>query len=173
VAWVRPGVRKAVTCSAVLIASTAVTTGLFVLAGVIVGGLVTGAVNYAFEWRRERVSARVAMRLLEAELAIAAASADWRLEQGAWTAWNFGRAHRAWSEYRSDIARAGISSDEWYAVERGFYAIEIIESVFANKADRASLEPHEQKALNTASANINEGANTIRQLLGLKPLRRF
>jgi hypothetical protein len=69
----------------VLIASTAVTTGLFVLAGVIVGGLVTGSVNYAFEWRRERVSLRVAMRLLEAELAIAAASADWRLEQGAWT----------------------------------------------------------------------------------------
>jgi hypothetical protein len=85
----------------------------------------------------------------------------------------FGRAHRAWSQYRSDIARAGISSDEWYAVERGFYAIEIIESVFANKADRAGLEPHEQKALNTASANINEGANAIRQLLGLKPLRRF
>jgi hypothetical protein len=52
----------------VLLASTAVTTGLFVLAGVVVGGLLTGAVNYAFEWRREQANVRAAMRLLEAEL---------------------------------------------------------------------------------------------------------
>jgi hypothetical protein len=63
-------------------ASTAVTTGVFVLAGVVVGGLVTGSVNYILERRREESSARVALRLLDVELAIAAACADWILEDG-------------------------------------------------------------------------------------------
>jgi hypothetical protein len=68
-----------------VIASAAVTTGLFVLAGVLVGGLVTGGVNYALERRRERSSARIAIRLLEVELAIAAVSADWAIEDGLWS----------------------------------------------------------------------------------------
>jgi hypothetical protein len=80
-----------------VIASAASTTGLFVLAGVLVGGLVTGGVNYALERRRERSSARIALRLLEVELAIAGAAVDWIIEDSLWAPWNFDRGHRAWN----------------------------------------------------------------------------
>jgi hypothetical protein len=106
------------------------------------------------------------MRLLEAELALAAASADWRLEQGAWSPWNFERAHHSWSEYQPDIARAGISSDEWYAVAGAFYAIDIIERRFSNKPFGAKLDADERKALDTAAESFNKGVNTIRARQG-------
>jgi hypothetical protein len=109
-----------------VVASTAVTTGLFVLAGVLVGGLVTGGVNYALERRRENASARVAMRLLEAELALAGARADDVIERGRWSAWNFKRAHRTWDEYRAQAA-SGLSGNEWVTVAIAFNRVEVVE----------------------------------------------
>jgi hypothetical protein len=154
-----------------VIASAAVTTGLFVLAGVVVGGLVTGAVNYAFEWRRERVRLRVAVRLLESELLLATGLADWRIEQGAWSPWNFERAHRSWSEYRADVV--GLSADEWYAVSGGFAAIELLERRFVNKPFATMLDAGETQALEIASAAMLEGANTLRRRQGLEDVARF
>jgi hypothetical protein len=155
-----------------VLASTAVTTGLFVLAGVVVGGLVTGAVNYAFEWRRERARLQIAMRLLEDELARAGAFADWRLEQGGWAPWDFQSAHRTWNEYRPDIV-IGLSSHEWYSVAVAFAAIEAIEDRFSNKPVATTLNVDEQKALNGCSESILEGANTLRRRQGLQVFARF
>jgi hypothetical protein len=87
-----------------VVASTAVTTGLFVLAGILIGGLLTGVVNYVLERRREQAVGRVAVRLLEVELAIAGSALDQVVERGRWSPWNFERGHRAWDEYRGDAA---------------------------------------------------------------------
>jgi hypothetical protein len=154
-----------------VIASAGITTGLFVLAGVVVGGLVTGAVNYFLEWGRERANARVAMRLLAAELMLAAASADWRLEQRAWSPWNFESAHRAWNEYRSEFARA-VSTDDFESVAVGYAAIELVERRFSNKAVATKLDADELQSLDTASQSIHDGLNALRRRQKLKEIAR-
>jgi hypothetical protein len=115
-----------------VIPTAAVTTGLFVLAGVVTGGLLTGAVNYALERRRDRANARVAVRLLWAELLLAAASVDWRLEQDVWSPWSFESAHRAWNEHQAELARA-VSMADFADVTLGFAAVGRAEATFAHK----------------------------------------
>jgi hypothetical protein len=154
-----------------VIASAAVTTGLFVLAGVVVGGLVTGTVNYGFESRRERARVAVAVRLLEAELILAAAQADLRLQDGEWSPWNFESAHRTWREYRPDVAR--LPPDEWFAVSVAYFAIEQIEQRFSNEPAGVKLGAEEQRALDGQSGIILEGANTLRRRQGQEEMARM
>ena len=151
-------------------ASTAVTTGLFVLVGVVVGGLVTGSVNYALERRREQASAHVALRLLDVELAIAAASADSILKDGLWSSWNFERAHRAWDEYRADTARV-LSTDDWTKVSTGFYGIDVVEHGPGKLPTGARLDPTGLKLLGEVRRNLYAGANAIRRHLGMDEIR--
>jgi hypothetical protein len=153
-----------------VIASSAVTTGLFVLAGVVVGGLVTGGVNYALERRLEQTAARVALRLLDVELAIAAASADRVLEGGQWSPWNFERAHGAWDEYRADAARV-LSVDDWTKVSMGFYGVDAVERGPGNLPTGATLDSTGLALLGEARRSLYEGANAIRRHLGTDEIR--
>jgi hypothetical protein len=153
-----------------VIASTAVTTGVFVLVGVVVGGLVSGGVNYALEWRRERATARIAMRLLEVELAIAGVSADWILEDGIWTSWHFERAHRAWDQYRADAAGV-LSADDWVKVSVGFYGVDVVERGFGKLPPATRLDPSALALLAETRRSLYEGANTLRRRLGMDEIR--
>jgi hypothetical protein len=153
-----------------VIASSAVTTGLFVLAGVVVGGLVIGSVNFALERRRERSSAQVALRLLEVELAIAAADADSVIEKGPWSPWNFERAHRTWDEYRVDAARV-LSADDWTKVSIGFYGVDAVERGPGNLPTGATLDSTALALLGEARRSLYEGANAIRRHLGIDEIR--
>lgn len=131
----------------------------------------TGAVNYAFEWRRDRAKVRVAVRLLEGELLFAAAQADWRIEQGAWSPWNFESAHRTWGDHRADIAQ--LPPDDWYSVSRGYWAIDQIERRFSSKPSGGRLSAEESRVVNQSSESILEGANTLRRYQGLEEVSRF
>jgi hypothetical protein len=153
-----------------VLASTATTTGLFVLAGVLVGGLLTGAVNYALERRREHHRGKVAIRLLEIELAISAASADPIIDDGRWLTWNFGRAYRTWDEYREDAAGA-LSDDEWIKLSLGFYAIDVVERGFAKLAVGTSLDPTGLAVINEARQNLYEASNALRRRLGMDEIK--
>jgi hypothetical protein len=66
-----------------------------------------------------------------------------------------------------------MGSDEWYALASGFLAIELVEGRFANKPIAAKLDADERKALDSASATANEGANTLRGRQGLEEFARF
>jgi hypothetical protein len=150
-----------------VIGSSAVTTGLFVLAGVVVGGLVTGGVTYALELRREGASARVALRLLEIELAIAGSVADEVLEkQSWWAAWKFERAHRAWNEYRAEAARV-LSVDEWVKVSIGFYGVDAAERAFAEVPSGTNLDPPGLKLVEEVRRSLYDGSNTLRRHMGM------
>jgi hypothetical protein len=153
-----------------VIASSAVTTGLFVLAGVVVGGLVTGGVNLVLEVRRERSSAQVALRLLDVELAIAGAMADSILENGRWASWNFERAHRAWDEYQADAARV-LSVDEWTKVSMGFYGVDAVERGPGKLPTGATLDPTGLPLLAETRRSLYDGANAIRRHLGMDEIR--
>jgi hypothetical protein len=150
-----------------VIASAAVTTGLFVLAGVLVGGLVTAGIEFAFEKRRENAKVLVATRLVEAELSLAAASAEWRLEQGTWLPWNFENAHKVWHVHGAELARV-LEKDEWYPVVVGIIGIDTIERRFSDYPLATPLSADDRKALESASKSFNEGANTLRRRQGLE-----
>ena len=152
-----------------MVASAAIATGLFVLAGVVVGGLVTGAVNYALERRRDRANARVAVRLLWAELLLAAASVDWRLEQDAWSPWSFESAHRAWNEHHAELARA-VSMADFADVTVGFAAVGRAEATFAYKPVAARLDADDRQALTDASKSLHDAASALQRRQGLKEI---
>lgn len=152
-----------------VILTAAATTGLFVLAGVVTGGLLTGAVNYALERRRDRANARVAVRLLWAELLLAAASVDWRLEQGAWSPWDFESAHRAWNEHQSELARA-VSMADFADVAVGFAAVGRAEATFAYKPVAARLDADDRQALHDASKSLHDAASALQRRQGLKEI---
>jgi hypothetical protein len=153
-----------------VIASTAVTTGLFVLGGVVVGGLVSGGATYALERRREHSGARIAIRLLEVELAIAAATADWAIEDRLWTPWNFERAHGAWNDYRAEAARVR-STDEWAKVSVAFYGIDVVELGYAKLPTGTKLNPAQVASLALTRGSLCEGANALRRRLGIDQIR--
>ena len=153
-----------------VIASTAVTTGLFVLAGVVVGGLVTGSVNYVLERRREQSAAQVALRLLEVELTIAAAALDQVVEKERWSPFNFQRAHRTWNEYRADAALA-LSVDDWIKVSMGFYGVDVVERGPGKLTAGVGLDPTGLRLLGETRRSLYEGANAIRRHLGMDEIR--
>jgi hypothetical protein len=154
-----------------VLASSATTTGLFVLAGVVVGGVVTGLVTFLLELRRERASARVGTRLLEAELTHAAGWADWQLRKGAWAPWDFDRAHRTWHEYRPELARM-LSTEEWSAVAIAFIGIETAELEFKKTASGGALSPDDRLGLENVEVRLRDGLNALRRRQGLPEVPR-
>jgi hypothetical protein len=132
--------------------------------------LVTGAVNYALERRREHESAKVALRLLEVELAIAAATADSVLVDGRWSRWNFARAHRAWDEYRADAARV-LSIADWIKLTVAFYGIELVEHSMAELGPGTELVPTGLKLVGQTRRDLYAAANALRQQLGMDAIR--
>lgn len=146
-----------------MLASAAVTTGLFVLAGVVVGALVTGVVNYGFEWRRARLNTRVALRLLETELASADDALNRRINATAWWPWPVGEsARRTWGEHRSELAGISLSSDDWYAIYGAFNAIEVIESELGGDQYRPLAVDDMRKLVELLSV-ILEGSTSSRK----------
>lgn len=153
-----------------VLASTAVTTGIFVLAGVLIGGLLTGLVNYVLERRRETASARAALRLLEIELALAGATIDQVVESGRWWPWNFERSHRTWDEHRPEAARV-LSDDEWIKVALGFSGIDAVERTFSELEKGAEIVVSGQLVVAQARKQVYEGANALRERMGMDRIR--
>jgi hypothetical protein len=149
-----------------VIASTAVTTGIFVLAGVLVGGLVTGAVNYVLERRREQASARVALRLLESELTNVGNAVETAIERSFWAPWNFARTRQTWDEHRAEAARV-LSNGEWDKVRRGFRGIDVLERGFGGWKIGDEISPDGLILLREVRKTSHEGANALRQRMGV------
>jgi hypothetical protein len=130
---------------------------------------VTGLVTLGLELRREHATMRVAIRLVEAELSLAAASADWRIEQEAWSPWNFESTHRVWGEYRAALAQA-LDKEEWSTVIVAIFGVDMVERRFEHKPLASKLDPEEVAALGSASKSFYDGANAARRRQGLKEI---
>jgi hypothetical protein len=78
---------------------------IFGLLGVVVGGFLTGFVNYLLESRREKQEARVARRLARSELGEAGQAVNDALAGQGWPAgWTTKRWSDSWSAYRRPLA---------------------------------------------------------------------
>jgi hypothetical protein len=97
------------------VSDTAV-TALATLAGVVVGAVVGGWVNYRLERRREKSQGRAGARLVRMDLALGADQLTRAYEEAAW--WPFyDVTMEAWERYRDVIAIA-LGADDWVTVSQ-------------------------------------------------------
>lgn len=86
------------------------------LVGVVIGGLLTGGVNYLLERRREKRSGQAAARLVHAALTNASTFIEASLVERMWMGDpRQGLADDVWIEHRNGIAEAP-AFDGWYPV---------------------------------------------------------
>jgi hypothetical protein len=98
-----------------------VTGAIFGLIGVVVGGLLTGAVRALQEWRSQRTLSRAAARLLSAELSVQQLILEDRAAyESAGPVSDEMLAVSDWPQYRALMARA-LDDEAWVAVA-GAYA---------------------------------------------------
>src|SRR6266540_237945 len=99
------------------------TAAIFALLGVVVGGVLNGAVSYTLEARREGKAVRAAARLLHADLsaartslALAAVNRDWgplRIAPGPLSSW----------ERHHELLAARFPNEGWFDVVLAFQAV--------------------------------------------------
>lgn len=130
------------------IVSTEVTTGLFTLSGVVVGGLITGAVQVALEHRHQSSAIAIAKRLLIDELHNMWSHLEMVRDEG--------KAPQAlpddvrsrflptsdWEKYRETLARpAALSDAQWVALSNFVQSVEALRMLLFSLAPRAPLPP--------------------------------
>jgi hypothetical protein len=104
------------------------TTGIFTLAGVVVGGLLTGGVTYWLSVLERRRELRRVRRLLMSELATAWTHLTIVLNRGQGEAMARVREERAeewlpvsaWREHKATLAGSSVGESEWRALD-GIY----------------------------------------------------
>ncbi len=105
--------------------------GIFALAGVIVGGVVTGVVAVYLERRRERRDAAGARLIVEAELAEASKAVQDALDGEKWPpGWKTMRWSQSWSTYRPVLA-ATTDKAEFAALARAYLYMELLHAGLA------------------------------------------
>jgi hypothetical protein len=118
-----------------------VTGAIFGLVGVVVGGLLTGAVQVFQEWRSQRTLSRTAARLLSAELSVQ----QWILEdraadQSAEPVSDDMPAVSDWPQHRAVMARA-LDDKAWIKVA-GAYANLVL---WHSQSPRSRATPAEKR----------------------------
>jgi hypothetical protein len=108
-----------------------VTAAIFGVAGVIVGALVTGAVTYIFERRRERREARSARLVVRHELEEATKAVEDALAGKEWPpGWQNMRWSQSWSTYRPVLA-ATMEEQDFAKLARAYLHMELLLAGFA------------------------------------------
>ena len=99
------------------------TSAIFSLVGVVIGGLLTAAIQAVQQGRSDRATARAASRLLSAELSEQHVFLDALVDRDATEL----PAVSAWPEYRSVMARL-LDDETWQAVAGAYVELSIFHS---------------------------------------------
>jgi hypothetical protein len=152
---------------------------LFGFAGVIVGALLTGAVEWWRETRRERRGARAAMRVLKNDLEVGAAMLGGTESSGLW--WSrpsFSLPTKAWSDYRELLATGIQNEDDWDVIRVSFQEFSDVNSYRAARDDaaggpgQASYSPTTDSAVVApARERATNAVATVDRLLSPKTAR--
>jgi hypothetical protein len=107
-----------------------VTEALFGLIGVVVGGVLTGAVAYVLERRRETREARIARRVMRAQFGQALKAVDDGLKGKNWPpGWRDKRWSDSWVAHRQALA-AKMDDDDFATLAHGALYMELLEVGF-------------------------------------------
>jgi hypothetical protein len=144
-----------------------VTAAIFGLLGVIVGGLVTGGVNYIMERRRERAELRQAKRLVADELLTVATQYSIMVEDREtpkkWSpSWANLLPSTSWEQHKATLAR-GLSDKDWADLP-GFYSI--VEAYRSSLLGGGPEQPIADEQLRQLDAELDSAARLYSILTG-------
>lgn len=125
------------------------------LAGVVLGGLITGGVTFLMQWRRERRDANAARRVVESELTEAARAVSDALDGGGWPpGWDrWGkRWSESWAMYRPVLA-VGMPDDAFEKVAGAYLYMGLLENGLA--AGPRELSTSDETFLRDVSSHVD------------------
>jgi hypothetical protein len=140
------------------------TAAIFGLVGVVVGAVVTGAVSWLLERRREAAEARAAARLLKSEVTAACEDIDSALHEGKWPIAYRPTWRQSWSTYRRPLAvvmqatafdEVAVAYSRMDQLQGGFSAARAEDQRELSYADREFFT-RTQPALETARERLDE-----------------
>jgi hypothetical protein len=145
--------------------SDAAVTALATLAGVIVGAVVGGWVNYKLERRREKAQGRAGARLVRMDLAIAAEQLKDAYAEAMW--WPFYNVRlESWDRYRDVIAIA-VGANDWVTVSQSAIELQHTDEGFRKMpaADKArALTERSEADLANMRTNAIKAFNALAKL---------
>jgi hypothetical protein len=139
---------------------------IFGLLGVIIGGLLTGAVSFIFERRRERIQARADARLILINYKVFSLYIDEALNGDAWPSIlpNIEWSYNIWLSARPNLA-ATLSRDDWDAIEAGMH---LIEDAIETHKERVGqpIDPRDKVLLPAQADTARQATEVLTRLAG-------
>jgi hypothetical protein len=137
------------------------TGAIFGLIGVVVGGLISGGLSLILEWRKERVAARVAARLIREDLLPVSLGIEDVFGGRAWLRDPDRRSReQSWVEHRSRLATV-MKYEDYAAVVQAQIAADRFEAWFAKIADRSRLDESDRNQLRSWNAEVGDGLSRL------------
>ncbi|MEV0084765.1 hypothetical protein [Saccharopolyspora sp. NPDC050642] len=129
------------------------TAAIFGLVGVIIGGLLTGLVDFMLERRRERNDARAASKLLRSQLNDARTAVVVALEGREWPlGWNDKAWAQSWSVYWSALA-GRMADDAFLKLAEAYNYMELLQRGLADGG--RALSGNDEEFLNDVRKSID------------------
>ena len=140
------------------------TEAIFGLIGVVVGGLISGGLSLILEWRKERVAARVAARLVREDLLPVSLGMEDVFSGRPWLQDPDQRSReQSWVEHRSRLATV-MKYEDYAAVVQAQIAAGRFSAWIANRADRSKLDESERNQLRSWNAEVGKGLSRLLEL---------
>ena len=137
------------------------TEAIFGLLGVVVGGLISGGLTLILEWRKERVAARVAARLVREDLLPVSLGIEDVFGGRAWLQDPDLRSReQSWVEHRSRLATV-MKYEDYAAVVQAQIAADRFEAWFVRREDGSSLDESDRNRLRTWNAEVGDGLSRL------------
>ncbi len=142
------------------------TEAIFGLIGVVVGGLISGGLSLILEWRKERVAARVAARLVREDLLPVSLMIEDVFGGRAWLQPPEPRSReRSWVEHRSRLATV-MEYEDYAAVVQAQIAADRFDAWIASRADRSELSEDDRNQLRSWNAEVGRGLSRLLEMAG-------
>jgi hypothetical protein len=151
-----------------------VTAAIFGLIGVIIGGLISGAVQVLLARRSERLQGRSSARVVISELRERRDLLAYWLKLGSWDPSDWTTPERwQWEIRRGDLASA-LSPRDWEAVEQAHMRIRHVDAsnalirVRQEQGRDATLDDYDQRITRSTIETLTAGINSLRAVAGLR-----
>jgi hypothetical protein len=148
------------------------TAAIFGVVGVIVGGLLTDAVEYVFGRMRRAEETRVAARLVLVEFASCITAINQAITNRRWDHVAEGLPTHQWDTDKAILA-AAVSTDDWVVVAQGAEGINVLNYAGSGRTFDEGWGEHDwSEPFETAKTKIEAAGKVLRPLAGGNDPRR-
>lgn len=138
------------------------TEAIFGLVGVVVGGVLNGGITWLVERRNQRDQVRVAARLVDGEIRIAAAACNVAVDSKSWHGFARVVSSKHWGKYQATLSGA-MTDGEWDVVrDYHTHLLQILKPDWGMASFEEAIDSGEMESLKYV-ADLNERASTVLQ----------